>query len=174
MIKGIKKSAPFKQTPVRPKALPPEYNNWYWHPNRGSVRTAPDWFMAKLKDVDPDGLVRITWNPIRERWQVFARDYKVQHPICWGWKLLFVVEQDGEYVPLDERTLAKIYERSGRKWGNLYEYWLKVEQVIERETARAEKNRHDAVGDTSGDYYDYMQIKNIGKGSKFTQFHAGE
>ena len=151
----------------------PEENPWFWNPGRAGVVSAPDWFMKKVRDVDPDGFVRIVWNPIRERWQVWARDYKVNHKICQGWKLLFVVEFDGEYVPLDNRTLAVLYQRSGRKWGNLHEYWLAVEQAMERDRELAARNRNDDVQHSAGDYWDYMKIKNIGSGSKFANHHSG-
>ena len=159
---------PFKVPIAKPKPLGPETHGWYFHPNRVGVRFAPRDFMKKVKEAMPDSDIEITWNPIRERWNVWLRAPRLQHPICWGWKLLFVVEYDGQYVPLDERTLAVMYERSGRKWGNLLNYWLAVEREQERDREKAQLSRNADIQHSAGEYYDYMKIKNYGKGSKFS------
>ncbi len=162
----------------RPTPKPPEYNRWYWHPNRVGAYPLDDWrILRALKDVDPGNEISINWNPVTSRWQVWVRSPKFQHPLCQGWKLLFVVELDGEYAPVDERTLAKIYERSARAYGNLWEYWLKVEQAMDRERERNERSRAASTAEGAGDYYDYTQIKvgyGSSNGSKFARFHSGE
>ena len=171
MLKGQGRKGYFTNPIARPsKPLPPEHHSWYWHPNRHGVRFAPDSFVEKLKEISDE--VKITWHPLRERWCVFAKSPKISHPICSGWKLLFIWEDGGEYLPLDERILAAIYARSGKKWGNLYEYWLKVSQAIERDREKAEQSRTDDVKHSAGEYYDYTLIKNIGSGSKFVNNHA--
>lgn len=171
MLKGVGKTNPFKQSINRGAKLPPEWHSWYWHPNRIGVKEAPTSFSSKLKELGDD--LKITWHPLRERWGVFVRDHKLSHPVCWGWKLLFIWEVDGEYAPLDERLLAKIWDRSGRKWGNLHEYWIKVEQAQTRDREKAERSREDDVRHSAGDYYSYTLIKNIGSGSKFVNHQQG-
>lgn len=171
MLQGRGRMGSFGQAISRPKALPPEEHTWYWHPDRFGVKKADDAFSAKLDNLG-HGLA-VTWHPLKERWLVWVRDGKIQHPICHGWKLIFVWEIDGQYAPLDERLLAKIFDRSGRKWGNLYEYWLKVEQAIEHEREMKEKAREADVRHSAGEYYDYTLIKNIGSGSKFANHQAG-
>lgn len=150
----------------------PEHNPWFWNPNRVGAYQAPSSFMTRVKEVDPDGLVDIRWNPIRERWGVWAKAPRVQNPICSGWKLLFLVELEGQFVPLDERVLVKLWDRSGRRHGNLWEYWLKVEAQIERDRERAASSRTDDVRHAAGEYFDYTKIKNIGSGSKFANNHS--
>lgn len=154
--------------------IDPAEDVWFWNPGRIGVKFAPQDFYDKLKSLREDGDLQVTWSPIRERWLVWVRDAKINRPICQGWRLLFVVEANGQYVPLDERTLAVIYDRSGRKHGNLKEYWMKIEAQMDRDREKAERNRASDVGHSAGDYYDYTQIKNIGKGSKFANYHQGD
>lgn len=171
MLKGRGRVGSFKQ-PIQTshKPLPIETHSWYWNPNRIGVKQAPEWFQEKLGDFKDE--VKICWHPLRERWCVFSRAPKINHPVCNGWKLLFIWEDSTGYLPLDERVLANIWDRSGRKWGNLHEYWLKVEQAIERDREKSERSRDDDVVHSAKEYYDYTLIKNIGSGSKFANNHA--
>ena len=158
---------PFRVPIAKSQPLGPETHGWYFHPNRPGVRFASREFVNKLREAIPEADLEITWNPVRERWCVWQRAPRIQHPICQGWRLLFVVEYEGEYVPLDERVLAVLYERSGRKWGNLFYYWQAVEREMDRDREQSRASRYDDVGHAAGDYFDYMKIKNYGKGSKF-------
>jgi hypothetical protein len=169
---GTGRRVPVSHRIARPAPLGPEHNPWFWNPFNVSAVECPEWFQRKLKEVDPDGIVKVIWNPVRHRWGVFAKAPKINHPVCRGWKLLFLVEENGEFIPLDERVLWKLFERSGRKWGNLLEYWLKVEQTIMRDREKADADHKDMVAYSAGEYYDYMKIKNIGKGSKFVASEA--
>lgn len=158
---------PFSVPVAKNQPMGPETHGWYFHPNRPDIRLAPREYVKRLNEAIPDSEIEITWNPIRERWVVWQRAPRIQHPICQGWKLLFIVEYEGEYVPLDERVLAVLYERSGKKWGNLLYYWDAIEREKERDREKSEKFRYDDVSHAAGEYYDYMKIKNIGTGSKF-------
>lgn len=170
MLQGIKKSTPFRQQIAKPAALPPTYHSWYWHPNRVEVRKGPADFTKRLHAFHPD--LEVTWNPIRERWCVWVRKPRLNHPVCQGWQLLFFVEHDGAYAPLDNRVLAKLYERSGMKWGNLYEYWLRIEREMERDREKLAADRADSINQGGGEYFQFTQIKNIGKGNKFSEYHT--
>lgn len=147
----------FRVPVAKPKRLGPEFNSWFWNPFNVSVRLGPDDFRRKIKEIDEK--YEVTWNPVTERWLVFARDPKINHPICRGWKLVFVVELDGEYVPLDERTLAKAWDRSVRKWGSANQYWERIESEIWREREKRDAEKKDVVGYSAGEYYDYLQPK---------------
>src|SRR3990167_3687430 len=83
-------SAPF-QMPIQRQApkVGPAFNPWYWNPNELSIQFAPEWFRKPLKREMGDEL-EITWNPINERWQVWSRSPRINHPICQGWRLLFI------------------------------------------------------------------------------------
>lgn len=166
MVKGGRKIGSFKQQIAKPAPLGPEYNPWYWNPNRPDIRLGPSDFRKKMKGMDER--LDVTWNPITERWQIWVVDPKIQHKICQGWRFLFSTDPR----ELDERVMAELYARSGYKWGNLFEMWLRVEQEIERDREKAEQFRADEVKHTAGEYYDYTLIKNIGSGSKFTNHHT--
>jgi hypothetical protein len=161
----------FKVALPKGKRLGPEYNPWWWNPNRGSVAFAPTWFMEKLREVGPE--LSCTWNPIKERWQIWAEKPRMQNPICSGWVLLFVVQnEDGSYRPLDERVFARLYEASAMKWGNGKAYFEAIVREKERERERREKNRLQEQIDMAMPFWEHSQIKNIGKGNKFTRYHA--
>ena len=76
-------------------------------------------------------------------------------------------------MPVDERTLAKLYDRSGKRWGDLFQYWLRIEQEMERDRRRVEDAHKDDGATRAKDLWDSMAIKNIGLGSKFVNYHAG-
>lgn len=166
-----RKTAPFQQRVSKPKALGPEHNVWFWNPNHPSVRGAPDWFRLKLREMGEE--LAITWNPINERWQVWARAPKIQHPICSGWRLLFIHQDaDGQYLPLDERVFARLYAASVMAHGSAKAYFTRVVEEIQRDKERRErKNLQDQI-DMSMPFFEHSQIKNIGKGNKFATYHA--
>jgi hypothetical protein len=152
--------------PLSTEKVGPEHSPWYWNPNRVGVKFAPDWFLTKLHDLDPD--LTITWSPIHENWIVWMKSPRIQSPLCTGWALLFIVkESDNSYRPLDERIFARLFSASARKWGKGRDYFLAIEREMERDREKKEKNRNDDVRHSAGEYYDFMKIKNIGKGSKF-------
>lgn len=166
MLTSRGRLAPFKQKIAKPAPLGPEHNPWYWNPNRAGVRMGPDDFRKKMKGLDER--LDVTWNPITERWQIWVIDHKIQQKVCSGWRFLFSTDPRG----LDERVMAELFARSGYKWGNLFEMWLRVEQEIERERSHAERSRAEDVAHAAGEYYDYTLIKNIGSGSKFSNNHS--
>src|SRR3990167_4171652 len=172
------KAAGFK-TPVgdRSGKLGPEWNNWFWNPNRIGAKPAPAWFQKQLREVDPDGLVDVRWNPIRERWQAFYRKPNFQHKLCSGWQLLMKIEYpDGSYMPLDERFLAALYAASGRKWGNGREYFLAIEREIEREREHRERRQAAEAIDLAMPVYEHSQIsvsmRGESNGSKFSTYQS--
>lgn len=177
-MQGTKKTSGFK-TAVGDKSgrLGPEHNRWFWNPNRIGAKPAPEWFQAKLREVDPDGLVDIRWNPITERWQAFYKKPGFEHPICQGWTLLMVLQYpDGSFMPLDERTLAALYQASARRWGNGKEYFLAIEREIERDKEREEARQRQEAIDIAMPFYDHSQISvsmaGESNGSKFSTYHA--
>ena len=177
-MQGTKKVAGFK-TGVgdRSGLLGPEHSDWFWNPNRIGAGEAPAWFRAKLKEVDPDGFVDIRWNPLKERWAAFYRKPGFAHPICQGWTLLMKIEYpDGSYMPLDERTLAALYQASGRRWGNGKEYFHAIEREIEREREQRERARTQEAVDVAMPAFEHSQIsvsmQGKSNGSKFSTYHS--
>lgn len=158
---------------AKPKPLGPEHNPWYWNPNRVGAREAPAWFQEKLRAVDPEREVDIRWNPIKERWVAFYRKPSFAHKLCQGWTLLMIIQYpDGSYMPLDERTLAALYNASVRKWGSGKAYFDAIEREVTRERELKEKARTQEAIDIAMPFYEHSQIKNIGSGSKFSTYHA--
>ena len=149
----------------------------FWHPNRFGVRFAPSEFRAELRQMHPD--LDVTWHPTRERWLVWYKRPRIQHHLCPGWLLLFVVENSGgAYVPLDARTFAAIHEQSGFKWGSGREYWARVEQEAQRERDDRDEDREQLLDDVGSERWDHTKIqvsmRGPSNGSKFVQHHAGD
>jgi len=149
----------------------------FWHPQRFGVKFATPAFRKQLQAIHPD--LDATWHPLRERWLVWYRRPRIQHPLCAGWLLLFIAETSTHaYVPLDARILAAVYEQSGMKWGSGKRYWARVEEEAERTRTANLKHRDDEVLDTASEYWDHTQIQvsmcGQSSGSKFVDHHAGD
>jgi hypothetical protein len=173
-MQGIRRSQGFRQQIAKPVYLGPEHHAWYWHPSRIGVKLGPEDFRKKLKDLGQE--LDVTWNPIKERWQIWSLAPKIQHKICWGWKLLFVVHDgQGGYAPLDERVLARLYHASVLSSGSAKEYFNRVVSEMERDKASREKQLHNDLIDSSMPSFDHSQIKVSGfgpsNGSKFATYH---
>lgn len=165
---GARKTPPFRAPLVKPAIPLPETSSWYWNPGRAGIRFAPEWFLSQVRAFDPD--ITITWDICQERWLVWMRNPKLHIPLCSGWTLLFPVRYpDGSYMPLDERIFARLYAASVRRWGNGKRYFDAVEREYERDREQAERSRNDDVKYSAGEYFDYMAIKNIGAGNKFSK-----
>lgn len=147
----------FRVKPDRGKRAPIESNPWWWNPSRPGVRGGPAWFEAKLVEIDPN--LGISWNSYKERHQIWVRaPHRMKNALAQGWLLLFTVENsDKSYAPLDERTLAKIYEISADKWGNARSYFNRVVDEMDRDRLKAEAAHKDELDYISGDYYDHLQ-----------------
>lgn len=142
----------------RPSAKGDETSPWFWNPGRIGVKLGPEWFREKLHEVDPD--LEVTWNREDERWIIWFRKPTIQHRLCQGWLLLFIVQTpDGEYVPLDERTLAKVYEVSARKHGNAKQYFDAIVREQERDKEARERADNDDTWQRAGEYYDFTLPK---------------
>lgn len=167
------RSAPFRQAVSRPKAIPPpETNPWYWNPGRFGVKLAPDAFMRKLKQVGEE--LSCTWNPLTQRWYLWSKAPKIQHKICQGWRLLFVnQEPDGEYLPLDERVFARLYLASSLHRGETaLQYFDRIMAEKQRDDEKAAAQRQQDQRDIAMPFWEHSQIKNIGKGNKFSTYFA--
>lgn len=159
---------PVRHQVSRGKKLGPEHMTWYWNPFRAGARPAPESFVKKLREVDPDNLIDVRWNPIVEKWGVFYRNPKIQHPICSGWVLLFLVEPR----ELDERVLARLYEASAAKWGNGRQYFAAVVREMEREEEARDKKRRNEAVDMAMPFWEHSRISTAGKGNKFSEYHS--
>ena len=160
---------------AKPVKLGPEHNVWFWNPNRVGVKSCPEWFESKIAEVDSS--IAVTWNPIIERWLVWAKAPRLQHPICQGWKLLFIHwDEDHSYLPLDERLLARLYASSVDTFGSAKRYFDHVASIIERDREKAEKQFTQDSIDRMMPFYNHAQISvsMAGKssGSKFARYHS--
>jgi hypothetical protein len=165
---GTRKLPGFKTPIGRTRKVGPEFNNWYWNPFRAGAVEAPAYFRRQLREVDPDNLIDIRWNPIREQWGVFYRKPSMSHPICSGWVLLFMVGPRD----LDETVLARLYSASAAKWGSGQRYFASVQREIEREEEAKEKLRRQEAVDLAMPFWDHSRISTAGKGNKFSEYHS--
>jgi hypothetical protein len=143
---------------AKPTSLGVESNPWFWNPGLFGIKLAPESFRDKIHAIDRD--LEAAWNPILERWAVFFKTHQVTHPICRGWRLLFFVQDENkQFVPLDERVLAKCWDVSGRKWGSSKQYF----DALQRESIRDRELIEKAVSDEdwylAGEYHDYTRPK---------------
>lgn len=143
---------------AKPGPSKPETNPWFWNPGLYGVKLAPEDFRSKVKEISDD--LEVTWNPELSRWQVFCKSHRVSHPISRGWRLLFIVkDESGGFVPLDERTLCKIWAIDGARVGDSKKYFDRIQAEEAREKAAAEKATSDEDWDGSGEYYDFTKPK---------------
>lgn len=159
----------------RPEVLGPEHNIWFWNPNLIGVRFADVDVMAKLRQIGDD--LSITWNPITERWQVWAVAPTLQHKICHGWRLLFVHhDADGSYLPLDERVFARIYAIDGKRQGNAKQYFERIVAEMARDKEKRERQWSQDTIDAAMPSFDHGQIsvsmRGHSNGSKFSTYHS--
>jgi hypothetical protein len=172
---GKRKVNPFTQEIKKDLKVGPEQSPWFWNPNRVEVKFAPAEFLKKLKQLGEE--LSCTWNPILERWQLWAQSPTVQQKICHGWRLLFIVnEPDGSYAPLDERVFARLYHASVLSHGSGKEYFARVMQEMERDQQkREEKSTQDSIDAAMPSFqHGQISISMCGKsnGSKFSDYHA--
>ncbi len=175
MITGHGRSQPFSQPLSKPTALGPEYNPWFWNPNRQSVRSAPEFFKTDLARVDPN--LEVIWNPIMERWCLWERNGRINHPLCQGWRLLFIHHDvDRSYLPLDERLFARLFAISMKHQdGDALRYFDRVAAEMQRDKDKAEEqSKQDSVDAAMGSF-DHSQISvsmfGPSNGSKFSTYH---
>lgn len=134
---------------------------------------APPSFERMLESFDPEGGLKCTWNPILERWQLWAPAPRMQHKVCQGWRLLFIHNgPSGEYLPLDERVLARLEWASARVHGSAKGYFARIQSEMERDEENKQKRLAAEAIDQAMPYWEHSRIKNIGKGSKFSTYHA--
>lgn len=176
MVKG-QGHTPFAKVDVGGprKRLGPEHNIWFWNPARGSVRTAPPSFVERLRALDEN--LAVTWNPIRERWQVWDRCARINHPICVGWRLLFVHEDEfKDYLPLDERLFARLYFASADAHGSALKYFDRVASEMQRDKEKSEAAALDDTIQHAMESFNHSQISvsmhGKSSGSKFSDYHA--
>lgn len=153
----------------------PETSWSYFHPGRIDAVFAPAAFRAQVHAIDPN--LDVVQHPIHERWCVWVKNPRVTHWMCPGWQLLFPVRYaDGSFMPLDARTLAMIYDRSPRKWGNARRYFDRIVEEVRHDYEAGQATRAAVVGQVARDQWKHAQIQ-VGygpsNGSKFSQHHAG-
>lgn len=161
----------FSQRIAKPTQVGPEFNPFYWNPNRVGAIEAPQWFRLKLREVDPDRLIDVRWNPVRERWGVFYKSQRINHKVCQGWMLLFSVAPR----ELDERVLARLYLASAQKWGGSRQYFDAIQREFEREQERKERRLNQDAVDRAMPFWEHSRIQvGYGKssGSKFSDYHS--
>lgn len=167
--KAGRKVGEFRVPVVSRAPLGPEVSWRYFSPERVDIRHGPESFRRQLFELDPR--LDVVWHPVNERWVVWFRSTQ-------GWRVLFPVQYwpNGEYMPLDERTIAKCWDRCGRRWGNGKAYWDRIESEITRSIRAKEEARRQEARDIAGDVYDSAQISvsmcGPSNGSKFADHQS--
>jgi hypothetical protein len=168
------KVSPFAMPAARPQKVGPEGNLWFHSPNRLGVQTAPTWFRAKLDEVDPN--LEATWNFHLQRWMCWVRVPRIQNQYARGWNLLFVHNgPKGEYLPLDERFLARIHTCDTQRSGGSLKHFDRVMAEIERDKEKARQKTTDENVDIAMESFEHAKIRvGYGKsnGSKFSTYHS--
>ncbi len=159
---------------AKPEKVGPEHMPHFWYPGLAGIRTPPESFKESLEAFDKD--LRVTWNPIRERWQVWMPSPTVKFRLCPGWKLLFIHSgPSGEYLPLDDRLFARLYHASQAKWGTGKRYFERLAAEMDRDREKAEQESRQDTQDRGIDFWKTTQISvsQFGKsnGSKFSEYH---
>ncbi len=155
-------------TKVGPEEMP-----HFWYPGLAGIKTAPESFKAELEAFDP--ALKVTWNPIIERWQVWEPAPAVKFRLCPGWRLLFVHNgPTGEYLPLDDRLFARLYHASRSKWGSGKAYFERLSNEMLRDRAKSEADTRQYVHDSGMDVWKSTQIsvsmRGKSNGSKFADY----
>jgi hypothetical protein len=139
------------------------------------VKTAPPSFQERLTALDEN--LAVTWNPLLERWQVWDRCARVQHPVCVGWRLLFIHKDvDGGYLPLDERVFARLYHASADAHGSAVKYFDRVASEMLRDREKREAQSLDDSIQHAMEAFNHSQIsvsmRGKSSGSKFADYHS--
>lgn len=171
-----RRTAPFRQQIVRsaPK-VEAESHPWYWNPNRIGAIQAPEWFMEKVEEISPDLDVRR--NAFTSKWQVWVKSPRLLHPLCQGWKLLFVHHgPSGEVLPLDERLLGRLH-LIDMKNSSAKAYFDRIQSEIARDKAARERQRDQDTMDLAIERgWDHSRIsvamRGKSNGSKFSTYHS--
>lgn len=161
-----------------PDALPDEAMDFYWHPDRDGVEWPDDGFQRDLALISPD--VKVVRPPdgaplyFKRAWLLWYRKPKVKHYLSPGWLMLREWRTNGgEPMVLDQRVFSYLYSVSARVFGNGQRYWEHCVREAAKDKEAREKVHRDGNHDRVEDYRQYMQIKNIGAGNKFSLHHDG-
>jgi hypothetical protein len=163
---------PFSQQISRSKPkLDVETHPYYWNPNRIGAVQAPEWFMDRVEEISPD--IDVRKNPVTSKWEVWVRSPRFVHPMCQGWKLLFVHhDTQGQVMPLDERLLCRLH-LIDMKNSNAKAYFERVVAEINRDRERRQRQYDQDTMDLAIERgWDHSRISTAGNGSKFARFHA--
>jgi hypothetical protein len=170
------RSQAFRQPISRPKVqLDIETHPLYWNPNRIGAIQAPAWFMDQVGGISKDLDVRR--NAVTSKWEVWVRSPRFIHPICQGWRLLFIHhDTQGQVMPLDERLLGRLHYIDTQN-SSAKAYFDRVVAEIARDKAAQVKARDQETMDMAierGWDHSRIQVSMRGpsNGSKFSTYHA--
>jgi hypothetical protein len=151
----------------KPQSLGDDSSPWFWNPGLIGVQLAPEWFRKKVKEIDEN--LEVAWDRYNERWQVWVRSHRINNRLCQGWLLLFPVQTPNrQYLPLDERTLAKIYSISGAKYASGKQYFDAITRETERDREVAMSEHEDEVTYKAGEYFEFTKPK-VGFGKQVSE-----
>ena len=157
-----------KGPPLGPEILP-----WWWHPEREGAQPPPAAFAARLKEIDPE--LGVCFSPVHERWLIWVRNPRIQHPLCRGWQLLFLWEHPvtKEFLPLNELVFHNLYYISAERWPGAVGYFERIQADIAKQKAALEKDHQNDRRDYQRDFRNSLQISTAGRGNRAAMHHSG-
>jgi hypothetical protein len=169
------KVSPFGMELAKPVVMGPEHNLWFHSPSRFGAQFAPEDFRRKLKDYCED--LEVVWNFTIERWCLWVKTPRIQNEYAQGWTLLFVhKDDDGSYLPLDERIFARIYTIDMQAQNtDALRYFDRVMSEMQRDEQKAKDYTSGENLDIAMESFEHSKIRvGYGKnnGSKFSTYHA--
>jgi hypothetical protein len=155
------------------KRRDPEVLPWYWHPDRMGIERPPAAFDAQLKAIDKD--LFVTYSKVHERWILWVRNARIQHPMCRGWQLLMIWEHayTKEFLPLTELMFHNIFMISASRFPNAVKYYEDIQAGIEKRKQELQKDADNDRRALQSELLAGTQISSAGKGNKFALHHDG-
>lgn len=158
----------FKQEIVKGNAKSEESIPSWWNPSRAGLKSAPEWFLRRLEEFDPE--LKCVWNGFTENWQIFCKSDRIKSPIARGWLLIRRIPPEDlreHNVPL---ILAALWAQSARRGVTGAEYFDRIMAEQDRDMELAKKAANQETADMMNDYWESTQIGSHRKGSNFSNY----
>ena len=161
---------------ARRRPTPPRPPFW-WVPERspdpvGSEDTVEE---CRVNLAEISELLAVAWDWDMKRWAIWVRNPRVTVSYCRGWWRLFTVESGHEYYPLNDMTLAEIFERdmSLRHNETAIQYHDRCVDMVARQKERKAQVVREDDAYLASEVWDFQRVKNYGKAGKQDKYHSG-
>lgn len=160
------KSASKRDVEAHPERFYPQWFN----PSRSSLlpvhvdRREHQRMRQRLRDVHPG--LDIAWHPIREVWQVYIRNARVESWWTKGWERIFMLEPYGDVIT---KARAKLYFMKPEVFGRAKVDGDRVLYEAELDRRRFEEEMDDGARQNAREIYWKQLPKNISHGAKVAE-----